>query len=933
MGSVRRSGVQGDACLAFAGLKSPASTSLLGCLLMRRDLRPASWRRYLRFFGPDIEGDIDDELSFHLAERIETLRAEGRSEAEARAQALEEFGDVRDVRTSLRTIDRRIEQRRVRGERLTSLATRLRHSVRVLVRQPAFTVPAVTTLAVGMAAAVTIFTLLDTVVLTPLPFPNADRLVALSSPMPKLNDTWGIARHQLFYYQANARSIEAMALYRESEATLTGDGTTQFAERVPIATVSADIFGVLGMVPVLGRTLTAQDNLERTPSSAVIGHALWRRRFGGDPAIVGRTIDVEGFAVQVVGVAPPGAQLPDRPVDLWLPDYVNPAAPAQNNHVRSAVARLRPGYTAAEAEADLAPLVLRMEEEFPSAYPNHWIRDSGFRTAVVPLRDDVVGATIVRALWILLAGVGIVLVVALANVANLFLVRADGRSRELLVRSALGARRADLLMLHLTDALAVTVVAALLALALVRAAIGVLVWLAPEGLPRLAELHVGWPVALLLLGASMAIGVGLGVMTAGTSRRDHAALRDASRGVTLTRRQVGVRGALVVAQVALAVVLMAGAGLMVRSFQKLRAISPGFVPDGVSTMDLALPAARFDGVTRVSDFHERVTAAVRAIPGVTSASVVEQLPLTGRSGCTAVVTSQPGARGRAEQCVTTLQAAPGYFETMGIPVRGTATTWDDMHRGSGGVVVTRALADVLWPGENPLGRTIRCCSVGEGWFHVSGVVDRLYDAGLDAPPMQGVFFPLVPVEGADLQWLARNVNLVVRAPTLTPAQLYPVVQREIARLDPQVPVTSPRGMDDVVARSMARRTLTLVLLAVAAAIAVLLSAIGLYAVVSYVVTHRIGEIGIRMALGARASQVARLVVLQALAMTSLGLVLGVIGALTTTRVLGALLYEVRPGDPLVLGAVAALLIVVALAASLAPTWRATHVDPSRALRT
>lgn len=899
---------------------------------MHRDARPAAWRRYLRFLGPDIDGDIDDELSFHLAERIEALRNEGMSETAARMQALREFGDVRHVRSTLRAIDRRIEQRRSRAEWIASLGARLRHSLRVLVRQPAFTVPAVVTLALGLAATVAIYTLLDTIVLTPLPFPNAERLVALSSPMPKLNDTWGIARHQLFYYKDNARSIEEMALYNASEATLTGDGTSTFAERVPTARVTAGIFDVLGIVPALGRALTAEDNRIRDAAVVMLGHDLWVRRFGGDRSIVGRTIDLEGFPHQVVGVAPPGAQLPDQRVDLWLPDYADPAAAPQNNHVRMAVARLRPGFTATTAEADLAPLVLRMEEVFPAAYPNHWIRNSGFRTAVVPLRDEIVGATITRALWILLAGVGIVLVVALANVANLFLVRADGRTREVLVRSALGARGGELLALHLTDALVVALLAAAIAIALVRVALGALTWFAPEGLPRLAELHAGWTTSFLLLGIALAIGLGLGLVTAGAARGDHAALRDASRGLTLSRRQVAVRGALVVAQVALAVVLMAGAGLMVRSFQKLRSISPGFAPDGVATMDLALPAARYDTTTRVADFYEQVSAAVRAIPGVTHVSMVEQLPLTGRSGCTGVVTNQPGANGRSEQCVTTLQVAPGYFEAMRIPVRGSAGSWNEVHQGAGGAVVTRALAEVLWPGEDPIGRTIRCCSVADGWFHVRGVVDGLYDAGLDAPQMQAVFFPLVAPPGADLQWLARGVNLVVRAPTMTPAQLYPLVQREVARLDQQVPVTNPRALDEVVARSMARRTFTLALLAVAATIALLLSAIGLYAVVSYVVSHRIGEIGIRMALGARASQVAGLVVRQALALTSLGLVLGVGGALATTRVLGALLFEVKPGDPLVLSAVATLLILIALAASLAPTWRAAHVDPSRALR-
>ena len=863
---------------------------------------------------------------------MDALRAEGLPEEEARAQALLEFGDLRDVHRALQVIDSRMEQRRTRGERLASTAARLRHSVRVLVRQPGFTVPVVITLALGLAATVAVFTLLDTIVLNPLPFPNADRLVALSSPMPKLNDTWGIARHQLAYYEQNARSIEKLALYRASEATLTGDGVTRFAERVPVAVVSASIFDVLGIVPDIGRPLTAEDNLLREPSRAVISHDLWMRRFGGDRDVVSRNIDVEGFAVQVVGVAPTTAQLPDQRVDLWLPDYIDPAAPAQNNHVRNAVARLRPGFTAQAAEADLAPLVLRMEELFPSAYPNHWIRDSGFRTAVVPLRDEVVGATVIRALWILLAGVGIVLAVALANVVNLFLVRGDGRRRELVVRAALGARRSDLLALHLTDALVVAVTAALLAFVLVRLALGTLVWTAPDGIPRLAEVQVGVGSAALLLGAGIMAGCMLGLMSARASRGDQTVLRDASRGLTLTRRQVATRGALVVVQVALAVVLLAGAGLMVRSFQLLRSIDPGFAPDGVTVMDLSLPSARYNDSERVSLVYEQMLAALRDIKGVAGAAVVEHLPLTGRLGCTGVVTNQPGASGRSQQCVATLQVSPGFFDVMRIPVRGTAPTWDDLHRASGGVVVTRALAEVLWPGENPLGRTLRCCSNGTGWFRVTGVVDHLYDAGLDAPEMQAAYFPLVPVPGAELQWLARNVSVVVRAPTRTPAELFPLVQQEVARLDQQVPVTNPRAMNDIVARSMSRRTFTLVLLAVSASIALVLSAVGLYAVVSYVVTQRTGEIGIRMALGAGTAQVARLVVGQSLTLASLGLLLGVGGALTTTRVLGALLYEVRPGDPLVLGAVSVLLVVIALAASLVPTWRAAHVDPSRALR-
>jgi predicted permease len=388
----------------------------------------------------------------------------------------------------------------------------------------------------------------------------------------------------------------------------------------------------------------------------------------------------------------------------------------------------------------------------------------------------------------------------------------------------------------------------------------------------------------------------------------------------------------VVTQVAFAVVLLAGAGLMGRSFQKLRSIDPGFDPAGVVALDLALPGARYADVERVLDFHAQLVAQLRAIPGVVSASLVEQLPLTGRSGCTAVVTNQPGTTGRRDQCVTTLQVAPGYFEAMRIPVRGGEGGWDEVRRGAAGVVVTKALADLFWPGEEAIGRPIRCCSTGEGWFRVSGVVDGLYDDGVDAPMMQAVFFPLVPVPGAELQWLARDVQLVVRAPELSAAELFPLVQRAAAQLDPQVAVTGPRTMSGVVAASMSRRSFVLMLLAAAALLSLVLSAVGLYAVVSYVVSQRLGEIGIRLALGARASQVARLVVGQSLALAALGVALGVGTALAVTRVLGSLLYEVRPRDPGVLAAVAALLVLISLLASLAPTWRAVRVDPSQALR-
>ena len=891
-----------------------------------------AWRRYLRFLRPDTNADIDAELRFHFDERIAQLVRLGTSAEAARAQALEEFGDLTAVREELRTIDRRMAARRSRLDALAAVADDLWQAGRRVLRQPGFAVPAVLTLALGVAATITVFTLLDAVVLSPLPYPRADQLVSLASPMPKINDRWGIARHQLPYYKANARSMEDMALYRAHSATLMGDGPTRPSQRIAAANVSASIFHVLGMRPLLGRALVPDDNLAERPQVAVLGHDLWMARFGGDSTLVGRSVDVEGFPLQVVGVLPKGAHLPDRRVDLWVPDHIDPAMPPMNNHVRSAVALLRDGYSAADLQRELAPLVARMDELFPQAYANRWIARTGFSTAVTPLRDEVVGATVTRALWILLGAVGILFAIALANVANLFVVRGEGRQRELSLRAALGAGRGRLAVHHLGESLIVGPAAGLLAAGGVFIALRALAIAAPAGLPRLGEVQATWSTAALAVVVATATACAMALIPMWTMRADLSSLREGGQRLTTSRHRLVVRGGLVAGQVALAVVLLAGAALMLQSFQKLRAVRLGFDPEGVTTLSLALPTTTYRDYQRASAFFEQLSLQLSEIPGVESVGLSSQLPLTGKSGCTGVVSDGRGAGGRREKCVTNIQAAPGYFATMRTPLRGRAPGWEETRAAGAGVVVTRALADVLWPGEEAIGQGVRCCNVGPAYYTVVGVAEDVHDAGLDAPPLEAVYFPLVPIAGAPIQSFPDYMTLVVRAPAVPPAALSAQVQRVVAALDPQVPVAEVRTMEDVVARSMARRTFTLMLLAVAAGSALLLSAVGLYGVISYTVLQRRGEIGIRMALGARAGTVAMLVVRQSLALVLIGLGVGLLGALAGTRLLGALLYGVSPTDPLTMVAVSALLCIVAAAASLAPTWRAARVDPSEALR-
>lgn len=899
---------------------------------MSRPAKTPAWRRYLRFLRPDVQGDIDDELRFHFDERIEALIAAGVSPSDARRQALTEFGDVPAVRENLRSIDERIFTRRTRLEDLMAFGQEVQHALRRLARAPGFTLPAVLALALGMAATTTVYALLDAVVLSPLPYPRADRLVSLSSPMPKIKDTWGIARHQLFYYKQNARALEDLALYRSSDATVTHGDDSQPAKRVQVANVSASIFSVLGIRPFVGRLLAADDNLSEMPQVVVLGYDLWLSRFGGDAAIVGRTIHVEGFPVQVVGVAEKGAGLPDQRIDLWVPDYVNPAMTAINNHTRAAVGLLRPGFTAADLERELAPLVLRMEEVFPSAYPNHWIRDSGFSTKVTTLRDEVVGATITRALWILFASVAIVLAIAAANVANLFIVRTDARRREVAVRSALGASRMQLAFHHVSEGIVVAVGAGLLATLLAATALRVVARMAPSGLPRVGEVGFGWSDVAFILTVSLVVGTLLGLLSLAYSRRDLSALRDGGRGLTLSRQRVLMRGALVAGQVALALVLLAGAALMFRSFQNLRSVRLGFDPAGVSTMVVSLPAAKYRTAEQASAFYEQLQLRLTNTPGIKSASVTSRIPLIGKEGCTGVIGEGARASGKPEACVTNLQSAPGYFETLGTTVRGRIPTWADLHSHSGAVVVTKALAELLWPGEDALGKGIRCCMPGAVYYRIVGIAEDVHDAGLDEPPMQGVYFPLEPIPDAHIEGQPLYMYLVIRAPSMSIASLTPIVQRILTDLDPDIPISDPESMMGVVGRSMAKRTFTLMLLAVAASMALLLSAVGLYGVISYVVGQRRNEIGIRMALGATSRDVARMVMRQSLTFVAIGVAIGLGSAVASTRVLQSLLFGVSPTDPLVLLAVSALLLVLGVVASFAPTRRATRVDPIETLR-
>ncbi len=890
-----------------------------------------AWRRYLRLRGRDITADIDDELHFHVEQRVHDLMAGGLAEEAARAQAVAEFGDVQATRAQLQTIDRRIQDQRTTNERFTVIRDEVRLALRRLRRQPAFTIPATLTLALGLACTGVAFTLLQSVLLRPLPFADADQLVSLASPMPKLNSVWGIARHQLPYYKENVRAFEDMALYRGMEVTIPGEGTVR-AERVAAASVSASIFSTLRIAPELGRLLRDEDNIPRQATVVVLGHDYWMRRFGGDRAVIGRQFNVDGTMREIVGVTPAGASLPDRHVDLWMPDYIDPASPPMNNHVRGAVARLRPGFTASDAESQIVPLVTRMDEIFPSAYPNHWIANSGFRTSVTPLRDEVVGPAVTRALWILFAAVWLVLIVAVANVANLVIVRAESQRREIAMRSALGASRPVLALHFLTEGLVITLLAALLASGLALLTLGLLPTVAADTLPRLSELHFGLDTVGIIAGLALLVGVVIGLIPMTHATTDPRALREGSRAVMGSRTRTALRQFLVLGQVALTVMLLVGAGLLVRSGLKLRAVDPGFDPGGVITTDVSLSPASYRGYDQTAALYRLLAERISALPGVESVGFAEALPLSGEMGCTSVMAAPSGRLPLRDRCVATMHASPGYFATMGIPVHGQTPDWSDAAQHTGGVIVSPALARRLWPDQDPIGRSVRCCRGGDHWDRVVGVTGEVHGNSLDTPPDEIAYFAIVPPDSSPTNNWPLDVHMVVKAPSYNAATMQRLVRDAMAELDPNVPISAARPMRDVVAESMAQRTFTLLLMGGAAVLALILSAIGLYGVIAYVVGQRQREIGVRIAVGASVPQIGRLVLGQSMRLVALGIVIGLAGAIAGTRLLASMLFEVSPTDPVVLVVVTLLVAVLGFAASGVPTLRAIRTDPMTALR-
>jgi putative ABC transport system permease protein len=893
-----------------------------------------------------IEADVDDELRFHLEGRIEELmEREHLSREDAEGEARRRFGDFDAYRREARDIDDRTMRDRSRLEFFDTLTREFRHAARVLLRTPAFSLITFLTLAIGIGATTAIYTVVDEVALRPLPYRDADRIVSIRHPatVPGSGESrWGLSQAGYLYFKEQSHSFADMGVYYSFPMTVVSD---QAAEEAQTGQVTASLFTTLQARAALGRLIGEEDDQPSSPRVVVLSYEYWQRHYGGDRKVLGTMLQTSTIPYQIIGVAEPGLSLPmpgvfaskanlaGFGVDLWLPMRLDRNDRPINAHQYSAIGRLKAGVTPEAATRELANLMRDFPAKFPTAYSDKFISQFNFRVSVIPMRDEVLGPTLAKALWVLFGAVAVVLFIACANVANLFLVRMEARRRESAIRTALGADRAHMAIHFLSESLLLTVASAIAGLIVARIGLAAMLAMAPTDIARLSTVSLDGRSVLFAFGLAIVAGLVFGLIPLARTTVDVKTLREGGRGMTASSGQRLVRNGLVVGQVALALVLLAAAGLMLRSFANLRNVKPGLDPARVVVFETAVPGinanTRDEYIAyrqKLAAFQQEFERRVAAIPGVQQVGATSTVPLLDYGiGCSSVYREgRPYEAKQEPPCVATVWALPGFYEALGIQVRGRTPVWSDvdpMMQTRGAAVITKALADRLWPGEDPIGKGINAGS-GAGKNTVIGVIPELRGHGLDHPPSEAI---ITTMPTQSMAWM-------VKTATGDPNTLIPAVRRILTEMNPRVPVINPRTMNDVVARSMARASFIMTLLAIAGSMALLLSAVGIYGVISYLVTQRRSEIGVRVALGARLPQVAGLVLGQSMRLTVLGVSIGLVAALLGMRVLKSLLFEVSPTDPVVLAGTAAVLVLIAAVASLAPTRRAARIDPVEAMR-
>jgi predicted permease len=891
-----------------------------------RRFASAAFRLSLALLPRQFRRRFEREIVWDFEERASAAEAAQGTRGLIRALALALVDVTRRAPLEHWEASRKMSPYRERGSMtIGAWAREVRTSARGLSRRPGFSAAIVGTLALGIGANVAIFTVVDGVLLEPLPFPEADRIVSIRhhAPglgLPELESSLGLVN----IYNRWATTLEATAPTDQEFRNLTGGDQP---DRVLVVLVTDAFFRIVRTEPALGRAFNATDVAEGAPPVAILTHRAWTSRFGGDPAVIGRTVHVDGVATEIVGVMPERYTYPDRETALLLPVPI-PDDASFGAFGRAAISRLAEGATLADARREVEALQPRIRE-YDTELPSDFFESAGWGVTVVPLRDWIVG-DVKASLWIVLGTAGLLFLIACANVANLFVVRAEARQREVAIRAALGSDRARLAVSFLSESLLLSVLAGAAGTGLAALAVRGLVRFGPRELPRIDE--IGIDVSVLLFTAGVTTGAGLAFGSVAVARylgRSFArVLRDGGRGVTDSRQRHRVRGGLVSAQLALAVVLLVGSGLMVRSFGKLRQVELGVATEGVTAVTVSWGEGERGDEGSAVRFYTGALEALRGVQSLTSVAATNSLPLrpTGLSGSGIAIESQPRRADEIEPLAMWSVVSAGFFETLGMRVLEGRTMSEADTRGSPLYVwVNERLARDFLAGD-AVGERVRRGDTGE-WWEIAGVVNDVRHFGPREEIQPLLYYPLGPaISDAEVP----SMTFVI-AHRGAENDAVAAVRDVVGRVGPEVPVTSALSMEQARRDTMAGTSFTMVLLGIAATVALLLGAIGVYAVISYVVSQRTREIGIRVALGAHAQEVQRMVVRQGMRLSLLGVALGILGAIGFTRLMRAILFEISPTDPLTLALVPVALLSVSALACWIPARRAASVDPVKAL--
>jgi predicted permease len=885
-------------------------------------------------------GDLEDELRLHLELAAEDARRRGLNAADSARAARLEAGGTSQAMDALR------DQRRLPW--LDDLTRDLRHGLRTLGRTPVFTAVALLTLALGIGANTAIFTIVNGVLLRPLGYPKPEQLLYLTAEFPALALTRGaVSAPEYLEFREINRSFAAVGAYATGgEGYTSGEVNLTAGDRplrVRSVSVDAHLLNALGVQPAQGRFFSEEETSRWTgtlePPIAILSHELWHTAFGGQP-LVGKTVEVEGRPHEILGIMPPGADVMDNRTQIWLPLWLHPnTARGRGAHVLYIIARLKDGVTAEAAQTELNAFLenwgerIGTKDHVPTNRPSRAV-DHGLQMRA--LQDAIVG-TASRSIWALQAAAGFVLLIACANLANLVMARAESRRREFAVRSSLGASRGRLLRQTMTESVLLSGAGGMLGLWLASAGVKALIRAYPTSVPRMSDVAIDVPVLLFALGVSIGTGLIFGLTPVTQGRLDGivTALKESGDRSSRGAARHHIRRVLVMAEVALAVMLVIGAGLLIRTVYNLTSVDAGFDRSRLLTFSMTLPMATSEPDTRAQAYR-RVLERLRAVSGVQTAAVMSGLPPNrSPSAIGTRIENYTAAAGGPVEVVDYYQFVMGdYFETMGIPiVAGRGFEWTDIASQGKVVVINETLANRIWKGRDPIGRRLRPNLSGtigvtdNPWHTVIGVARDVKQRGMEQSAGTELYVSL-----DQLGISPATMNVVLRT-TLPPAALSGTLDGLVRDVDPAVPVVRLRDMNSVFAESIRRPRLLAQLLGAFAGLALLLAAVGTYGVLSFMVTERRREIGIRMALGAARSSVIGLVMKQGLQATIIGVIVGLAGALGVTRLMASLLFGVQPTDAATIAAVIATISIVAGIACWLPAWRASRLDPNVVLRT